>query len=64
MHLFTPRISESGDFERFLGSVVDRVFIGSNATMLVKLSDVRAFDLDELKELRCIIDRKLNEYQK
>lgn len=59
MYLFTPRITESEVGDRVMGDVVDRVFDGSTAAVLLKLFDIKAVDADELKELRRIIDRKL-----
>ena len=58
-YLFSPRISEAEVAERVLGDVVDRVFDGSTAAVLLKLFDVTNIDDDELKELRRIINRKL-----
>lgn len=60
-YLFSPRISEEEVAERVLGDVVDRVFDGSTAAVLLKLFDVTNIDDDELKELRRIINRKLKE---
>lgn len=59
MYLFTPRITESEVGDRVMGDVVDRVFDGSTAAVLLKLFDIKAVDAGELKELRRIIDRKL-----
>jgi len=58
-YLFSPHISEQEVSERVLGDVVDRVFDGSTASVLLKLLDVKNIDEDELKELRRIINRKL-----
>jgi predicted transcriptional regulator len=62
MYLFTPCITEEQVGNRVLVDVVDRVFDGSAATVLMKLFDVRDLDTDELRELRSLINRKLNEY--
>jgi predicted transcriptional regulator len=59
MYLFTPRISESEVGDRVMGDVVDRVFDGSTSAVLLKLFDVTEIDVEELKELRKIIDLKL-----
>ena len=59
--LFSPRITEEEVSERMLGDVVDRVFDGSTAAVLVKLFDVQNVDNEELKELRRLINRKLKE---
>jgi BlaI family transcriptional regulator, penicillinase repressor len=61
LYLFRPRISEEDVTERVLEDVVDRVFDGSTSAVLLKLFDVRLIDLDELRELRGLIDQKLNE---
>ena len=50
---------ESGN--QLLGDVVDRVFDGSTASVVMKLFDVGQIDDDELKELRRAINRKLKE---
>ncbi len=60
-YLFSPRISEEEVTQRVLGDVVDRVFDGSTSAVLLKLFDVKKIEDDELKELRRIINRKLNE---
>jgi predicted transcriptional regulator len=60
-YLFSPRISEEEVSERVLGDVLDRVFDGSTAAVLLKLFDVKNIDDGELKELRRIINRKLKE---
>ena len=59
MYLFSPRISEEDVSGRVLGDVLDRVFDGSTAAVLLKLFDVKNLDNEELKELRRIINRKL-----
>lgn len=61
MYLFSPRITEKQVADRVLEDVVDRVFDGSTAAVLLKLFDVKEVDADELRELRDVIDRRLNE---
>lgn len=61
MYLFTPCISEEQVGNRVLVDVVDRVFDGSAATAMMKLFDANDLDADELRELRSLINRKLNE---
>jgi predicted transcriptional regulator len=61
MFLFSPRITEATVSELVLDDVVDRVFDGSTATVLLKLFEANSLDADELKELRRLIDRKLKE---
>ncbi len=58
--LFSPRISAAEVSEQVLGDVLDRVFDGSTSAVLLKLFDVTSVNDAELKELRRIIDRKLN----
>lgn len=58
-YLFSAHISEQEVSERVLGDVVDRVFDGSTASVLLKLLDVKNIDEGELKELRRIINRRL-----
>ena len=60
-YLFSPQISEEEVGERVLGDVVDRVFDGSTASVVMKLFDVGQIDDDELKDLRRAINRKLKE---
>jgi len=60
-YLFSPQISEEEVSSRVLGDVVDRVFDGSTASVVMKLFDVREIDDDELKELRRVINRTLKE---
>lgn len=60
-YLFAPRITEEQVAGRVLDDVVDRVFDGSTAAVMLSLFDVRKIDKDELQELRTLIDRKLKE---
>ena len=60
-YLFSPLITEEEVGNRVLGDVVDRVFDGSTASVVMKLFDVREIDDEELKELRRAINRKLKE---
>lgn len=59
--LFSPVISAAEVSERVLGDVVDRVFDGSTADMILKLFDVQNVNDEELRELRRMINRKLKE---
>jgi BlaI family transcriptional regulator, penicillinase repressor len=60
-YLFAPRITEAEVARRVLGDVVDRVFDGSTAALLLKLFDLKEVDEEELKDLRRIINRRLKE---
>lgn len=61
MYLFSPRVTEDQVSNRVLVDVVDRVFDGSASAVLMKLFDVKEINTDELRELRTLINRKLNE---
>jgi predicted transcriptional regulator len=60
-YLFSPRITEEQVAGRVLDDVVDRVFDGSTAAVMLSLFDARQINKDELQELRELIDRKLGE---
>jgi predicted transcriptional regulator len=60
-YLFSPRITEEQVAGRVLDDVVDRVFDGSTAAVMLSLFDARQINRDELQELRSLIDRKLGE---
>jgi predicted transcriptional regulator len=57
--LFSPRITEATVSQLVLNDVVDRIFDGSTAAVLLKLFEAKDIDEKELKELRRLIDRKL-----
>ena len=59
--LFEPRISRQEVSTRMLGDLVQRVFDGSAAAVLLSLFDSADLDADELKELRQIINQKTRE---
>ena len=60
-YLFSPRITEEQVNGRVIEDVVDRVFDGSTAAVMLSLFDARQINKDELQELRSLIDRKLKE---
>lgn len=57
--LFRSRVTEEQVAGRLLDDVVDRVFDGSTAAVVLKLFDDREIDTAELQELRRLIDQKL-----
>ena len=59
--LFSAQISETEVTERVLGDVLDRVFDCSTSAVLLKLFDVQDVDVDELKELRRLINQRLKQ---
>jgi BlaI family transcriptional regulator, penicillinase repressor len=56
--LVEPRVSREDVSRRMLGDLVDRVFDGSAAAVVLSLFERSEIDADELKELRGIIRRK------
>jgi predicted transcriptional regulator len=59
--LFAPRVGREEVTARMLGDVVDRVFDGSAAAVMLSLFDRADLDARELRELRRAIDRKMKE---
>jgi predicted transcriptional regulator len=59
--LFAPRVDREEVTRRMLGDVVDRVFDGSAAAVMLSLFDRADLDPRELRELRRVIDRKMKE---
>jgi predicted transcriptional regulator len=59
MFLFAPRITEATVSQLVLDDVVDRVFDGSAATMVLKLFEAKDINEKDLKELRRLIDCRL-----
>lgn len=62
-YLFSPRITEEQVNGRVIEDVVDRVFDGSTAAVMLSLFDAREINKEELKELRNLIDRRLKDSQ-
>ncbi|MBL8892453.1 MAG: BlaI/MecI/CopY family transcriptional regulator [Planctomycetaceae bacterium] len=60
-YLFSPRITEEQVNGLVIEDVVDRVFDGSTAAVLLSLFDAKEIQRDELQELRLLIDRRLKE---
>lgn len=59
--LFEPRISRDQVSTRMLGDLVDRVFDGSAAAVMLRLFDCADVRPEDLKELRQIIKQKSQE---
>lgn len=59
--LFGPQISREQVSEGMLGDLVQRVFDGSAAAVMLSLFECTDIDSNELKELRQIINRKTKE---
>ncbi len=60
-YLFSPRITEEQVNGLVMEDVVDRVFDGSTAAVMLSLFDTKEINRDELKELRMLIDRRLKD---
>jgi BlaI family transcriptional regulator, penicillinase repressor len=60
-YLFQPRVAREQVAEGMLGDLVDRVFDGSAASVMLSLFNVSDIDQDELKELRRLIQQKSRE---
>jgi predicted transcriptional regulator len=56
---FSPRVAQDDVCRRMLGDIVDRVFDGSAAAVMLSLFECSDIDADELKELRRLVNRKL-----
>lgn len=61
--LFSPKVTRAEISQRMLGDVVERVFDGSAASVMLSLFDCSEIDADEVKELRRLFNRKLKEQQ-
>jgi predicted transcriptional regulator len=59
--LYRPIIAERAVSKRMLGDLVDRVFDGSAASVMVNLLENADLDKRELKELRQLINQKVKE---
>ena len=59
--LFSPKVTRDEVSQRMLGDVVERVFDGSAAAVMLSLFDCSDIDADEVKELRRLFNRKLKE---
>lgn len=59
--LFSPRLTREQVSQSVLGDVVNRVFDGSAKAVLLGVFEQNDINLDELKELRKLIDQKMKE---
>ena len=59
--LFAPRVSRDQVSTKMLGDIVDRVFDGSAAAVVLSLFDRTDLKADEIRELRQIVRQKLQE---
>ena len=63
-HVYRPKVAERAVSRRMLGDLVDRVFDGSAAAVLVNLIETSDLDPEEIRRIREIIDRKVKEGRK
>jgi BlaI family transcriptional regulator, penicillinase repressor len=59
--IYYPRVTEKKVTRRMLGDIVDRVFDGSAAAVMINLLQTTDLDEQELKQLRQIVNRKTRE---
>ena len=59
--IYYPRVTEKKVTQRMLGDIVDRVFDGSAAAVMLNLLQTSDLDEQELKQLRQIVNRKARE---
>jgi predicted transcriptional regulator len=60
---FSARVHEEDVSRRMLGDLVNRVFDGSAAAVMVRLFECSDIDADDLKELKKLVSQKLKEQQ-
>ncbi len=58
---FSPRLTRDEVSRRMLGDIVERVFDGSTAAVVLSLFDCSEIDEDEVKELRRLFNCKVKE---
>ena len=60
-YVYRPRVTEKATTRRMLGDLVDRVFDGSAASVMLNLLESAEIDPSELEQLRKLIHRKMKE---
>lgn len=60
-YCYEPLVSEQQVSRGMVGDMVDRVFDGSAKALMLELLEGAEIDLDELKEIRRLINRKAKE---
>jgi predicted transcriptional regulator len=58
---FSPRVGRDDVSRRMLGDLVNRVFDGSAAAVMLRLFECSDIDADDLKELKKLVSQKLKE---
>ena len=62
--LFTPTGTQQDITGGIVGDLVSRVFGGSTSAMMLNLLETGELDVDELSEIRKLINRKVKEQKK
>jgi BlaI family penicillinase repressor len=62
--IYQAKITEKSITQNMLKDIVDRVFKGSTAAVMANLLETKDLDPDELKQLRTLINQKIEEEQK
>jgi BlaI family transcriptional regulator, penicillinase repressor len=60
-YLYTPILTEKSASQNLLRDIVDRVFEGSMTAVLINLLETSDVDPEELKQLRALINQKIEE---
>ena len=58
-YIYQPRITEAKTTRKMLSDLVNRVFDGSAATVVMNLLETDDIDAEELKRLRKLINHKI-----
>ncbi|QDU87942.1 Penicillinase repressor [Pirellulimonas nuda] len=61
--LFAPKVEKQRVTGRMMGDLLSRAFDGSPAAMMLNLFETTDLDVDEMAELRRLINRKSKEQQ-
>lgn len=59
--LFSPRLEQHVVSRDMLGDLMDRVFDGSAASLMLSLFDCSEIDAQEVKDLKRLLDQKVKE---
>lgn len=60
-YIYTPRITENATSRSMLRDLVDRMFEGSTTAVVSHLIEAKDLDADQLKQLRELIDQRIQE---
>lgn len=60
---FSPVLAQKDVSQGMLGDIVERVFDGSTEALMLNLFDLQSLEVDEIKRLRKLINKKIREQQ-